>query len=216
MDKIISSIKKFRLTKDIKDAISTINPSIKSNDLSALMHQLYREELIGEVEYLTIETKVLLNRFCLLMEQKFSDLYCGVYLYDEQENKIWNGAVPHLPEGYNEYSNGCSVENDIVEGEEIPVSIQDILAVSDVERAEDITSLNHKKDILKHGLHAFCTSPLSYSGQSLGHTVMFSKQKRPFTNDELIQFSLYNRFIEEQLFKRKEQLLDVIKKSNLA
>jgi hypothetical protein len=213
MQELVTSLKNYSLTKDIKEKLNSINPTINQNDLSKVLYQFYKEELIGEAEFVTMETKALMNQFCFLMERKFPELACGVYLFDKEENKLWNGAVPNIPRGYSEYSNGITVKGDIEDGEEIPVYIKGILAVSDVDRAEDITSLNHKKDIMKNSLHAYCASPLSYNGHPIGHTVMFSTNKRVFSEAELNQFSLYNRFIEERLYQKKKQLLKFIKES---
>lgn len=216
MNEIVTSLKKFKLTHDIKKIISSIDPANKSNNISAVLRKYYSEDLIGETEYLTLETKILLTRFCLLLERKYPDLMCGVYLYDMEDNKMWNGAVPNIPNGYSDYSNGVSVEDDIQTGEIIPAQMKTVLAVHDIEKAEDLTSLNHKSDLIKNGIYAYCATPLTYNGSLIGHTALFSDHKRKFSNKELVQYTLYNRLIEENLVQRKDQLLRVIKKTKLA
>ncbi|WEG10970.1 hypothetical protein PU629_12360 [Pullulanibacillus sp. KACC 23026] len=214
MDKIVTSLREFKLTNDIKNMISSIDPANKSTDLSAVLRGYYDKDLIGESEYLALETKIVLKRFCLLMEQKFNGLMHGVYLYDHKTNKVWNASVPNIPTGYNEYSNGASVEEDIQIGEHVPEQMKSILAVPDVDRAEDLTSLNHKKDLMKNGIYAYCSAPLSCNGSVIGHTAMFSKMKRDFSDKDLVQYNMCNQLIVENLLLKKEQLIRVFKNEN--
>jgi uncharacterized membrane protein YfhO len=211
MKEVVQSLQKYSLTKDIRNTLRTINPLIRSNnDLSTILLRLYEEDIIGENEYLAIETKMMLKQFCLLLERKYKDLICGVYLHDENKNTLWNASTPNIPAGYNEYTNGMSTKLDIEDGDIVPVYVKDSLAVKDVERAEDITSLNHKRGLLENGLQSFCCSPLHYKGSMIGHTVAFSKSKRMFTMEEMALFLQYNKLIEEKLARIKDNLISTI------
>jgi hypothetical protein len=217
VEKIVTSLKKHSLTKDIRKTLGTLDPILsKNNNLSDVFRKLYEEELIGEHELVSLETKTMLTQFCLLMEKNFDDLHCGVYVFDDKEKKLWNGATPTIPEGYNEYTNGLSVINDIKEGDNAPVYVKNTVAVGDVERGEDITSLNHKRDVLGNGLQSFCCSPLEHNGKMIGHSVMFSPNKRIYTAQEIRLFAQYNKLIEERLIDMKEQLITFIKNSKMA
>lgn len=213
-DNIAQSLEKFIYTKEIKKILASIEPGLKNNqDLSTIFFNLYEKDLIGEHELVAFQTKFMLSQFTLLMERNFTELSCGIYIHDENEMKLWNGATANVSEGYNEYSSGLSTENDILEGDEIPVYMKEIVAIPDLERGEDITSLNHKKDLLKNGYQSVCCSPLNYHDHVIGHSVMYSKTKRIFTLNEINMFSMYNTLIEEKLGEIKNHLIPIIKQA---
>lgn len=213
-DNIAQSLKKFIYTKEIKKILASIEPGLKNNqNLSTIFLNLYEKDLIGEHELVAFQTKFMLRQYTSLMEHNFTELNCGIYIHDENEMKLWNGATANVSEGYNEYSSGLSTKNDVLEGDEIPVYMKEIVAIPDLERGEDITSLNHKKDLLKNGYHSVCCSPLNYHGHVIGHSVMFSKTKRIFTLNEINMFSMYNTLIEEKLAEIKNHLIPIIKQA---
>lgn len=212
MDKIVHSLKSFRYTKEIKEILSHIEPRLgDSTDIGEIFKELYENQIINELDFMAMETKIILNRFTMLMMKQFKGLDCGIYLFDEKEKKVWNGSTSSVAASYNEYSHGLSIENDIKEGDDIPIYLKRILAVSDVDKSEDIVSLNHKKDVLKAGYKAFCCSPLQYNEKMIGHTVLFSKIKKEFTDREIYLYHRYNELIEEQLANVKAHILSIIK-----
>ncbi|WML49538.1 hypothetical protein RCG23_06000 [Neobacillus sp. PS3-34] len=212
MEKIVHSLKSFRYTKEIRKILSEIQPGFRDkHDLNSIFKDLYEKKIISEAEFMAMETKMLLNRFTLLMEHQFNDLNCGVYLYDEKEKKLWNGSSSRVEPLYNEYSHGLSVINDIPDGDDIPIYGKGVIAITNVEKGEDIISLNHKRDLLKSSYKSICCCPLQYNDKMIGHTVLFSKEIREFTPDDLNSFNRYNELIEEKLAKMKAHLLSVIK-----
>ncbi|MCI2257005.1 GAF domain-containing protein [Domibacillus sp. PGB-M46] len=209
---IAQSLEKFIYRKEIKKTLSHIEPGLKNHkDLSTVFFSLYEKGIIGEDELAALQTKFMLNQFISLMEHHFKELSCGIYIHDENEKKMWNGAVKNVSPGYNEYSRGLSTVNDILDGDEIPVYSKHIVAIPDLERGEDITSLNHKKELLKNGYQAVCCSPLTYRGHIIGHSVMYSESKRIFTAEEINMFSMYMTLIEEKLAEIKNHLLPILK-----
>ncbi|WP_050181043.1 hypothetical protein [Domibacillus robiginosus] len=211
-DYLIQSLEKFVYTKEIRKILASIEPGLKNNkDLSAVFFHLYQKDLIGEYELVAFQTKYMLSQFTSLMERNFQNLDCGIYIHDENELKLWNGSTASVSAGYNEYSSGLSTENDILDGDKVPVYMKEIVSISDVERGEDITSLNHKKDLLKNGYRSVCCSPLTYKQHTIGHSVMFSTTKRIFTANEIKMFSMYNTLIEEKLAEIKNHLIPFIK-----
>lgn len=212
MDKIVHSLKSFRYTKEIREILSHIEPNLsEEKDIGEIFKELYENQIINESDFMAMETKMILNRFTMLMEKQFKGLDCGIYLYDEKEKKLWNGSTRSVAASYNEYSHGLSAVNDFNDGDEIPIYLKKVVAISDVEKSEDIVSLNHKKDLLKSRYKALCCSPLQYNEKMIGHTVLFSKKKKEFTDAEIYLYNRYNQLIEEQLAKVKAHILSIIK-----
>lgn len=212
MEYIVKSLRRFTLTKDIQKILLTVDPLLTNkNDLSDIFKKLYQKEIIGPDELLAIETKFSLGYFCQLVERYYKNTSCGVYLFDDHEKKLWNGATPNVPCDYNEYSHGLSAINDIKDGETIPIYTKGALAVGDIARGEDVTSLNHKKAVLRNGFNAYMTSPLNYKGKVIGHSLLLFKEKKTFTQTEIERFSRLSGMIEENLVITKNQLLSIIK-----
>jgi hypothetical protein len=203
--------------KEIKKILPTFEPMLENNkDLSSVFFNLYQNDLISENEFMAFQTKFMLSQFSSLMERNFKNLNCAIYIYDEKDMRLWNGATSSIAEGYNEYTNGLSVENDIVPGDDVPIYVKGTVNIPDVERGVDITSLNHKEALLRNGYHALCLSPLNHGGHMIGCSVMFSKQVRTFTVHEMELFVRYNKLIEGKLVEMKNQLLSTIKNSKMA
>jgi hypothetical protein len=212
VEKIVHSLKSFQYTKEIKKILSQIQPGLTNkHDLNTIFKDLYENKIISEVEFMAMETKMMLTRFTNLMAHNFNNLECGIYLYDEKEKKVWNGSTSNVSPIYNEYSHGLSVENDIMDGDDLPIYGKNVVAIKNVDRGEDIISLNHKKDIIKSGYQSFCCSPIQFNDNMIGHMVMFSKEIREFSPYEVKLFSHYIVLIEEQLARTRTHILSVIK-----
>ncbi|MBM7691198.1 hypothetical protein JOC77_000603 [Peribacillus deserti] len=216
MDEMAKSLQKFRYTKEIKKSLASIDPMLINNkDLSAVFVKLFEEQLISENDLMALNIKFKLSQFTSLMEHNFTGLKCGIYLYDEDEKRLWNGATSRVSNHYNEYSNGLSAVNDIAQGDDIPLYVKGIIPIPDVARGEDIISLNHKADLLKSGYHSICCSPVKHGNVMIGHTVMFSEKIKTFTIKEMRMFSRYNHLIEGKLMHMKHELISLIKKTNI-
>lgn len=215
MDKIIHSLKSFRYTKEISKILSRIEPTMKNTlDLSEIFKELYKNDMISEADFVAMETKMMLHRCTRLLEHHVKGIDCGIYLFDEKEQKLWNASISKVSQHYNDYSQGLSTVNDIQDGDDIPVYGKEIVAISNVEKGEDIVSLNHKTDLLKAGYKAVCCIPIQYNDKMVGHTVVFSENIREFTIHEINMFSKGNEMIEEQLARVKSHLLSVIKQTD--
>lgn len=214
MDEIVESIKHFRFRKEISKMMSMHLLKNRSHNVAGLFRLLYERELISKQEFFSIETKILLHRFCDLMERKFQGLLCAIYIYDENEKRLWNAAGRNVPQGYNEYTHGKEVEVDIQKGNELPVYLIKPRPIHDVERTEKIIP-RHQEEIIRNGIRAFCCIPLLFEKKTIGHMVMYSKEKRIFTMEELTLFTQFTHLIGEQLVQTKGQLISFANQKSL-
>jgi GAF domain-containing protein len=213
MKDIIDSLKHFKLTKEIRTLLTEIHPmNTRQSDLSNVFEKLYHANLIGRQELGALETRMSLSHYCMAMEEKLNGLLCGVYLFEEDEKRLWFGAGPSIPDGYKEYSNGLDVNLDIPGGAEEPIYIRNTLIVTNVERGEDIVTLNHKKELMADGFKSYCSTPLEYQGNMIGHTVLFSDQLRDFSDYEINMFQDHRNQIEKRLFQIKDEMIFILKK----
>lgn len=204
MERIITSLRTVKLTKDIRRALVTMERrDPKEANLSNHLLELYREEWIGAEQYIYMETRLLLNRFCLATERLFpdSDVTMGVYFFDAGTKRLWVGAGPNAPASYNEYANGLSAIPDIV-SDGTPEYTKTVLPVNDVDSCEHFVSLNHRRDLLKAGIRAFCSVPLVHDGRVIGHVNMYSARPKVWSPAE-------SRLIESQAAGVERRLLDV-------
>ncbi|AOZ93607.1 GAF domain-containing protein [Paenibacillus crassostreae] len=214
MKDIIDSLKHFKLTKEIRTLLTQIHPMNKrQSDLYNVFKKLYDSELIGDQELFSLQTRLSLSHYCMTMEEKLNGLLCGAYLFEEDEKRLWFGAGPSIPDGYKEYSHGLDVKMDIPGGAEEPIYLRNTLIVSNIERGEDIVTLNHKKEMMADGFKSYCCTPLEYQGKMIGHTVLFSDQLRDFSGSEIDMFQDHRNQIEKRLSQIKDEIIFILKKS---
>jgi GAF domain-containing protein len=213
MKDMIDSLKHFKLTKEIRTLLTQICPmNTRQPDLSNVFEKLYHADLIGRKELLSLETIMSLSQYCLSIEEKLNGLLCVVYLYEEDEKRLWLGAGPSIPDGYKEYSHGLDVKLDIRGGAEEPIYIRNTLIVSNVEHGQDIVTLNHKKELMADGFKSYCSTPLEYQGKMIGHTVLFSDHLRDFSDYEINMFQEHRNQIEKKLSQIKDDMIFILKK----
>jgi hypothetical protein len=209
MSDIVKSLKHFQLEKEVRMLLKNINPLITTNNLKSITSHLYLNNIIDRNDFLVINTKLLTNRFCNYIEATYPNLKCGIYLYDEHQKTIWNCAAPHVPEEYNEYSQGLFVGGDIAAGETDPIYVNKIIVVGDVVNSDDLISMNHRKELLKNGLLSFSTAPLKYKNKIIGYQVLYSFEKWEPQAKEVQAFFAYTKFLEENLLYIKQQLIEL-------
>jgi GAF domain-containing protein len=171
---------------------------------------LYRQERIGAEHYWFMETKLALNRLCLSAEGLFPyrDVAVGVYFYERDRQRLWLGAAPHVPEHYNEYSQGLSVQADVKLGE-TPDYVQRFLSIPDVRRSEHIVADNHRRDLLKAKLLSFFCVPIVHEGQPIGHANFFAYRPRRWSFREGLLFQHRLSAFERRLAESKERFIRV-------
>ncbi|WP_309122393.1 GAF domain-containing protein [Paenibacillus sp.] len=209
MDRVITSLRTFKLTKDIRRALETLDRRLpQESDVSNHFLKLYREEWIGPEQYIYMDTKLLLNRFCLSTERLFSerDVTIGVYFFDSAEKRLWVGADPSVPKHFSEYANGLFVIGDIVDGE-TPEYVKRVVPIGDVDRSEHLISLNHRKDLLKADLRSFCTVPLLHNGRVIGHMNLFSRQPKAWSSEEILLIRRQATSIERRLMDVRDRFV---------
>jgi GAF domain-containing protein len=213
MKEIIDSLKYFKLSKEIRKLLTQIHPmNAGQTDLFKVFEKFYYADLIERQELLSLETRMSLSQYCLAMEEKLKGLLCVVYLYEEDEKRLWLGAGPSIPDAYKEYSHGLDVKMDIPGGAEEPIYIRNTLIVSNVEHGQDIVTLNHKKEMTADGFKSYCCTPLEYQGKMIGHTVLFSDQLRDFSDYEINMFQDHRNQIEKRLSQIKDEMIFILKK----
>jgi hypothetical protein len=212
MDEIIISIKHFQLTRDIKNVIKRLEPTQKDTNLSAVLTKLYLNEIIDKNDFLGLSTKMLMSSFYSIFLSSFPELTFGVFLYEECNHKIWNIAMPNIPKGFYEYTQGLSVETDIMIGEFEPEYINGIFIIGNTERSDSLVAANHRKEHLKYNLNSVCNIPMNYKGKIIGHIAIYSNVKWIPNDDQINKFLSYSRFIEEKLYNIKDDLIDLVSK----
>ncbi|HZG55675.1 GAF domain-containing protein [Paenibacillus sp.] len=209
MQTIIASLRHHRLTKETRRLLG-MTGAINSQDADISNHllRLYREELIGAEQYIYIETKLLLNRFCLAAERLFParDVSMGVYFYDAPAKRLWSGGGPNVPPGYTEYANGLSAIPDIVLGD-TPVYVNGVLPIDDVDSSEHVVALNHRRELLRSGISSFCAVPLTHEGNIIGHANLYSHRPKVWSPHEIMLIKHQARGIESKLLQAKARFI---------
>ena len=209
MQSIIASLRSHRLTKETRSLLEktgTLNP--RDADISNHFLRLYREERIGAEQYIYIETRLLLNRFCLATERLFPDrdVSIGVYFYDAPQKRLWVGAGPSVPSEYAEYVNGLSTVPDIVHGD-TPVYVNGVLPIADIDSSEHFVTLNHRRDLLRSDIRAFCSVPLTHGGNIIGHTSCYSSRPKEWNAQEIMLIKNQTRNVESRLLEAKARFI---------
>ncbi|HZG86110.1 GAF domain-containing protein [Paenibacillus sp.] len=209
MDRIVTSLKTFQLSKDVRQTVSKINRRLAGQkNVSDLLQQLYREEMIGSEHYIFMETKLRLNRICASIERHFEDDVClGIYLFDQQEKRLWVGADPNVPLHYREYANGLCVAADINGSDGVPEYGRRIVSIHDVESSEHFVSLNHRRDLLKSNIRAFCTTPLVIGDKVIGNANLYSPRPKQWSADDHSKLRRQVADIEHRLLEVKERFI---------
>ena len=210
MQRIVTSLKSFQLSKDVRQAVARIDRRLAGQkNVSDLLQKLYREEWIGLEHYIYMETKLRLNRICATTEKNFGgeDVSLGIYLFDQKEKRLWVGADPNVPGHYREYANGLCVASDITDEDGIPEYARQIVSIPDVDSSEHLVSLNHRRDLLKANIRAFCTTPLVIGDAVIGHANLYSPSARQWTNRDHLLLRRQVSAIEHRLLEVKERFI---------
>ncbi|MDB5052827.1 MAG: hypothetical protein JWM44_877 [Bacilli bacterium] len=93
-----------------------------------------------------------------------------------------------------------------------PIYIRNTYTVSNIERSEDIVTLNHMKALKADGFKSYCSTPLEYQGNMIGHTVLFSDQLRDFSDNEINMLQDQRHQIEKRLSQIKDEVIFILKK----
>ena len=217
MEEIVESFIKFKMTKEIRQLLNHISSSYsKEMNLSQVFLELLQEDLIGSSELIAIRSTMMMNRYMALVRQEFPAFMHSIYLYEHERQRLWNSSVADVPMVYNEYTHGLCVKNDVLNGSRIPLYIGDVLVVDHVERSEHYICDNHRAQLLKAGIQAFCSIPLMHNGHSFGHKVMYARDKRVFSEQEVTRYRACAHLIEKELVSMKHALLEQIRPGKIS
>ncbi len=209
MDRFVTSLRSFKLTKEIRRLLATMERQLpKDANVSNHLLELYREEWIGPEQYIYMETRMLLNRFCLATERLFpsEDVTMGVYFFDASSKRLWNGAGPNVPGSYTEYANGLSAIPDIL-SDDAPEYVKTVLPIDDVDSSEHFVSLNHRRDLLRADIRAFCSVPLLHEHRVIGHVNLYSPRPRAWSMEESLLIRRQATGIEKRLLEVRDRFV---------
>ncbi|TVY08060.1 GAF domain-containing protein [Paenibacillus cremeus] len=211
MDEIVASLKNFKITKEIRELLTSISRNhSKELNIAQVLLDCFQKDLLGSTEYIALRSKILMNRYLAYVRQQFPGFTHSIYLYEHETQKLWNSSVPDLLAAYNEYTHGLCVKNDVSAGSVNPDYIDKVLVIHDVERSDHYVNNNHRTELLKSQLHAFCAMPLLHNNNAFGHQVMFANNKNPFTDQDIQRYQAFGPLIGKELVSNKEVILKQI------
>jgi hypothetical protein len=213
MDEIVSYLKNYKLKKEIKVLLNDLNPYFsQKQNLSEVFLELFRCDMLSAEHYIYMQTKLLLKRFCILGENSIEkhNISLAVYFYDQQQQTIWVGGAPRVPEELVEYSNGLHVGSDIAPGEDSPLYTNTLFNISNVATSTNMIVLNHQHELLINGIMSFCCLPIIHNLCQIGHVTLYSPE--PMNWNELDLLSISNRIqhLQANLFDAKEHFIQIV------
>jgi hypothetical protein len=212
MDEIVSYLNNYKLKKEIKLLLNNLNPYFsQKQNLSEVFLELYRSDLLSAEHYLYMQTKLLLKRFCIWGEKSIEkhNISIAVYFYDQQQQTIWIGGAPSVPEAFVEYSNGLHVGSDIAPGEESPLYTNTLFKISNVATSTNMIVLNHQQELLISGIMSFCCLPIIHNLCQIGHVTLYSPEPMDWNELDLLSISNSIQHLQASLFDAKEHFIQI-------
>jgi hypothetical protein len=95
---IIFYMKKYHVNKRVRELLTKINPLLAKKEENIRIHlEALVNRLISEEEFKVIESKMMLGKLCLELEELIPNSYVTILFYNRYENKIYHGAAPSFP-----------------------------------------------------------------------------------------------------------------------
>ncbi|MEK0317290.1 GAF domain-containing protein [Cohnella sp. 56] len=209
MEQIVTSLRKFKETRELKKLLARLDPSGKhESNLAVQLLQLYQEELIGRSEYLALRAKIATGHYLSRLRSDCPELRGALYLYDTDKLRIWNASVSHMPDVFNEYTQGLDVGPDIPEQSPAPVYATHMLKIENVLRSDHPIVSNHYDMYKRAAIQSFVTLPLVHGSESIGYQFISAERPREFTAQELSRFSAASAYLIRELAAIKPYMID--------
>lgn len=201
------SLQAYSLKKNVEGIISSLSVNLQNDkDLSIVFLDLYNKGLISQSEYLFYQTKFTIQHTTASLEKVFLDGHCGVYVYDDVEQCIWNIFSNSMSNEFNIWTNGlfieetavCSIHNEYLFDQNI------LLDTTDLPK-------KYREILLKFGYRSLLIYPLMHNIQVQGFSVLLFKELRILNDKELPYFITQSNFLVEKLYSYRSHLVNVIR-----
>lgn len=201
------SLQAYSLKKNVERIISSLNVKLQNDkDLSNVFLDLFNKGLISQSEYLFYQIKFTIQHTTASIEKAFLGGHCGIYVYDDVEQCVWNVFSNSMSNEFNVWTNGLSVEeNSVCFIHNKYLYIQDIsLDTLDLPK-------KYREILLKFGYRSLLIHPLMHNNQVQGYSVLLFKELRILNDKELPYFITQSNFLVEKLYSYRSHLMNVIR-----
>jgi hypothetical protein len=167
---------------------------------------LYNKGLISQSEYLFYQTKFIIQHTTSSIEKVFLGGHCGIYVYDDVEQCIWNVFSNSMSNEFNGWINGLSIEENSVcfIHNEYLFNQNILLDTPDLPK-------KYREILLKFGYRSLLIHPLMHNNQVQGYSVLLFKEQRILNDIELPYFITQSNFLVEKLYSYRSHFMNVIR-----
>lgn len=118
-----------------------------------------------------------------------------------------------MPDMFNEYTQGLSVEQDVPDHYPAPVYTSTVFRIEDVLRSDHPVAANHREMYKQAAIQSFVTLPLLNGGESIGYQFISARCPRAFTEAELTFFSAASEYLVRELASIKSFMIRQLEQS---
>ena len=201
------SLQAYSLKKNVERILCSLNVNLQNDkDLSTVFLDLYNKGLISQSEYLFYQTKFTVQRTISTIESVFPGGHCGIYVYDDMDQCVWNVFSNSMSNEFNIWTNGLSIEETSV------CSIHNEY-LFDQNILLDTTDLpkKYREILLKFGYRSLLVHPLMHNNQVQGFSILLFKELRKLNDKELPYFITQSNFLVEKLYSYRSHQMSVIR-----
>ena len=175
VQEIVRYMKKYSLSKEVKQLLSIVNPILTRKETNIRVHlEALKHSVITEDEFRTIQAKIMLGRLCLDLERLIPKTHVTLLFYDESENRIYHGAAPSIPVDFFDFFEIINEENRLDEncGSCGRAIYRKDIAVADI--ATDPVWRPYKEYAFRYGFRTCWSVPFFHEEQVLGTFAIYS------------------------------------------
>ena len=207
MENLMYSLEAYSLKKNVERILSSLSVNLQNDkDLSNVFLDLYNKGLISQSEYLFYQTKFTVQRTISSIESVFRGGHCGIYVYDDVEQCVWNVFSNSMSNEVNVCVNGL-----VLEVKSICSKNNEYLFINDI--SLDTTDLpkKYREILLKFGYRSLLIHPLVHNNQVQGFSVLLFNELRILNDKELPYFITQSNFLMEKLYSYRSHFVNVIR-----
>ncbi|WP_394188776.1 hypothetical protein [Paenisporosarcina quisquiliarum] len=211
MEKLIHSLQAHSLKKNVERIISSLDVKLQNGkDLSIVFLDLYNKGLISQSEYLFYKTKFTVQHTTSSIENVILDCQCGIYIYDDMDQCLWNVFSNSMSNEFNVWVKGLTVE-------ENPVCLinAEYLFIQDIFLDTPDLPRKYREILLKFGYRSLLLHPLMHNNQVQGYSVLLFKDLRILNDKELHYFITQSNFLVKKLYSYRSHLMKVIRNDEI-